>query len=238
MFVSESHIKELASLISGDIVEALLPASRRGSLKGSSNKVLQKSSLRESSDEVSPDDVAAAEDIRDAARRPPRHPVTLDPMPEPAKPHPFDDPLSAIPQRPPVPHGEFPPPDFEDTYDINRPPGPPSHFAPGYRPFGDIGADDLNPPGLGPHDPLRPGRVMPGRAGEARGMHPTIPSLEGWDHQPSTGEGDLGFDQQVPPGARYDPIGPGGHPRFGGGRPGRGGVGNNPFGGFGGGDII
>ncbi|KAI0523640.1 PI31 proteasome regulator N-terminal-domain-containing protein [Xylaria bambusicola] len=228
LFVSESSIKELAYLIAKNIIQELLP-------------VLRKSSLRESGDEVSPDDAAVAEDVREAARRPPRRPVTPDLMPEPAKPHPFDDPLSAIPQRPPVPHGDFPPPDFEDPYDINRPPGPPSHFAPGYRPFGDIGADDLNPPAIGPTDPLRPGRGMPGGVGEARGMYPSIPDLGGWGRQPGIGGGSLGFDEQVPPGARYDPIGPGGHPRWGGGRPGSGNpsFGHRQFGGgFDGGDII
>ncbi|KAK5630152.1 hypothetical protein RRF57_005867 [Xylaria bambusicola] len=227
VFVSESSIKELAHLIAKNVIQELLP-------------VLRKGSLRESGDEFSPDDAAVAEDVREAARRPPRRPVTPDLMPEPAKPHPSDDPLSAIPQQPPIPHGDFPPPDFEDPYDINRPSGPPSHFVPGYRPFGDIGADDLNPPAIGPDDPLRPGRGLPGGVGEARGMHPSIPHLGGWGRQSGVGGSSLGFDEQVPPGARYDPIGPGGHPKWRGGRPGSGdpSFGHHQFGGFNGGDVI
>jgi hypothetical protein len=44
----------------------------------------------------------------------------------------------------------------------------------------------------------------------------------------------------APPGARFDPLGPGGGPRFpgGGGRGGMGGRPPNPFGGFGDGDFI
>lgn len=183
-----------------------------------------------------------------SARHPPpgpSHPQQPQ-MPEPARPHPYPvyDPLApAGPFHPPVPMADFPPPGFEDEYEVNRPPR--QAFQPGISPF-NIGYDDLNPPGLGPHDPLRAnfiggGLPQPGfggfGAGGSGGMHPTFddPLFQG-----PHGQGNGQFDPQAPPGARWDPVGPGGAPRFGGGRPG-----TNPFGGnggfgggFGGGDII
>lgn len=142
----------------------------------------------------------------------------------------------------PRPIPDFPPPGFEDEHEINRQPVP---MMPGRSPF-NIGHDDLNPPGLGPHDPLRGSFIGGGlpRPGGGGGMHPTF------DDPLFTGQGGYGgqpgYDPQIPPGARWDPTGPGGDPRF--ARPGNG-RGNNPFGGGGsgfgggfggsfGGDII
>lgn len=208
VFISESRMTDLVNLIKINIIQKLLP------------------SLQKEGYEESPDDRAAREDAEDEGRRQPRQPYMPEPLPQPAQPYPFDDPLNPAPRNP-MPAGEFPPPGFEDPYDINRPPRGP--LAPGRTPFGDLGADDLNPPGLGPHDPLRPSLgvgELP-RPGGPRGMHPTL-------DDPMFG-GDLGnpgLGPQVPPGARFDPLGPGGLPRLGGGRP-RGG--NSPFGGgFGG----
>lgn len=125
---------------------------------------------------------------------------------------------SLLPQmarpRPPVPVGDFPPPGFEDEHQMNRPP-PSQIFPPGQHPF-NIGHDDLNPPGLGPRDPLVPSlsgsRFFP-RPGGSSGMHPTFddPLFTG---QGSASPGGEGYDPQIPPGARYDPVGPGGDPRF------------------------
>jgi len=69
----------------------------------------------------------------------------------------------------------------------------------------------------------RPGGGMGG------GMHPTFD-----DPMFGGGRGDgRGEGGNAPPGARYDPVGPGMPPRGGmGGRP------PNPFGGFGGNDFI
>ncbi|KAF2973050.1 hypothetical protein GQX73_g586 [Xylaria multiplex] len=224
VFISDARIVDLAILIKINIVQKLLPA-------------LQKEGYQES-----PDDVAAYEDAREAARRPPRQPPVIpNPMPQPAQPFPYNDPLYPQPRQP-VPAGDFPPPFFEDPYDINR--HRPPIFVPSSSPFGHVGADDLNPPGLGPHDPFRPGLGMPGGRlpgfGGGRGMHPTF-------DDPLFG-GDRGLeshiDPQIPPGARYDPLGPGGTPRSSGRRPGGGnnsfGGGGGGFGGFGGfhGDII
>ncbi|KAH8900211.1 hypothetical protein GQ53DRAFT_676483 [Thozetella sp. PMI_491] len=215
VFISEERITDLATLLKVNIIQKLLPS-------------LQKEGYQED-----PDDRAARQDAdeagRSGARQPP--PQLPDPLPEPARPYPLNDPLAAPPRRP-VPAGDFPPPDFEDEFELNRPPrGPlPPYGAlggfPGRSPF-NIGHDDLNPPGLGPHDPLRGsfiGGGLPRPAGGG-GMHPTFddPLFQG----PYGGGGP---DLQAPPGARWDPIGPGGAPRFGSGR----GRGNNQ-GGFSGG---
>lgn len=248
VFVSNERIADLASLIKVSIVQRLAPG-------------LDKPGYQED-----PDDRAAEDD----ARRPQREGGPADPhpyrgpppsnpgLPDPARPYPFDDPLAAPPQ-PRRPVADFPPPDFEDEYEINRPHGhraPPRIGGDGRSPF-NIGHDDLNPPGLGPHDPLRPsfagGLPRPGGGlFGGGGMHPTFDDpLFAGPRGGGAGEGSM-FDPQVPPGARYDPVGPGGDP-FGARRGGRGpfggggrGGGGSPFGGGGGsgggygfgGDII
>jgi hypothetical protein len=82
----------------------------------------------------------------------------------------------AVPPRRPQPVGDFPPPDFEDEHQMLRPArGAPGFGEGGRSPF-NIGHDDLNPPGLGPHDPLRGSFVGGGglpRPGGG-GMHPTF----------------------------------------------------------------
>jgi hypothetical protein len=207
VFITEARISDLANLIKINIIQKLLP------------------SLQKEGYEETPDNRAAREDADETARRGPRPGAILpDPQPNPAHPYPFRDPLDPVRPRVPVPGADFPPPDFEDPYDLNRPPG---RLGPGgglRTPFGGLGADDLNPPGLGPHDPLRPnlgGGGGIGIGGGHRGMHPTI------DDPLFAPDPDM-MDPQVPAGARYDPIGPGGLPRLGG----RGGLG--PFGGGGG----
>ncbi|KAK7748516.1 hypothetical protein SLS62_008556 [Diatrype stigma] len=251
VMISEARVADLASLIKVQIVQKLLPS-------------LQKEGYEE---EPSPeDDRAAREDADETARRggrggaPPQPPAGGIPgrLPQPARPYPFDDPLDPQPRHPTVPSGDFPPPGFEDPYDINRPPrgsGGAGVLGGGRTPFGNIGQDDLNPPPLGPRDPFHPGGGVAGpglpRPGGGRGMYPTFddPLFGGGGGLGGMGMGggdDLD-DLQVPPGARYDPLGPGGVPRLG-GRGGRGGGGNWPFGGgggggggfggFGGGDII
>jgi hypothetical protein len=163
-------------------------------------------------------------DRRNPLRDPLRHPD-----PRPAQPHPFNDPLAAAPRRP-LPDGGFEPPGFDDEYDVFRGPGftNPLHgqFAGGRSPFG-IGGDDLNPPGLGPHDPLRGSFVGGGGGPGSGGMHPTFDNPLFQGH----GRGRGGFNP-APPGARYDPPYGGGAPQGGAGRP------PNPFGGYGGNDFI
>ncbi|CAG7946944.1 unnamed protein product [Penicillium salamii] len=173
-----------------------------------------------------------------------------DSVPQPARPRPFDDPLAAAPRRS-KPQVDFAPPGFEDEHQIkrplrtNRPPprylgglgGGPDGLGAGPSGLGDgpsglgapgsIGSQDLYPQGLSPHDAFN-GR-MGGYGPASGGMHPTFddPLFGG------SGPGRGRQDPRAPPGARYDPVGPG-EPPFGSnrgpyGNHGRGG------GGFGGG---
>ena len=219
IFVSDARIADLSSLFEANIIQKLVPGIHKESDDESTNTAT-----------TSREEPPPVED-----RRRVEHDPSRDDEPEPAIPHPLMD-LLAAPRRP-VPHGDFPPPDFEDEYEMNRPPrgfpGPE-----GRRPL-NIGERDLYPPGLGPHDPLR---IGPGGGGYGTGggMHPTFddPLFAGPGSNPQQP------DLRAPPGARYDPVGPGdlppygrGGPRFPGGR-GGGGMGGNPFGGFGSGDFI
>ncbi|KNB07164.1 hypothetical protein FOXG_08432 [Fusarium oxysporum f. sp. lycopersici 4287] len=131
----------------------------------------------------------------------PDRPFRGDPVPHP---HPLQPPANPLPEmaRPrPAPVGDFPPPGFEDEYEMNRPPRGGLQM-PGRSPY-NIGHDDLNPPGLGPHDPLRGSFIGGGlpRPGGGSGMHPTFddPLFGG-----QGGDGSSGFDPQAPPGARWD----------------------------------
>jgi PI31 proteasome regulator N-terminal len=102
-------------------------------------------------------------------------------------------------------------PSFEDPYDLTRPPP----VFPSRSPLA-IGSDDLNPPPfLGPGGFRPPGANAP----DHQGMFMDI-----------RGRGRANRPPGVPPGARWDPIGP-----FSGRGRGRGG---NPFSGYGSGDFI
>lgn len=218
IFISNGRIDDLASLFKTSIIQKLAPG-------------IHKAGYEESSSSTTADQPRQRQE-RDEARPPQRDPLRDD-YPAPARPYPFDDPLAAAPRRP-YPVGDFPPPGFEDEHELNQ---PPRRSPLAGQPFGNIGERDLYPPGLGPHDPLR---IGPGGGGfrGGGGMHPTFddPLFGGQGgNQPF-------YNPRAPPGARYDPIGPGdgpphfhGGPRFPGG--GRGG-GGNPFGGFGSGDFI
>ncbi|KKY25037.1 putative pi31 proteasome regulator [Phaeomoniella chlamydospora] len=213
VFISTGRISDLSKLFKINIIQKLAPG-------------ISKEGYEEERERI--------EERREAEqqRQPMRNPLRDDSVPEPARPYPFDDPLAAQPRRP-IPAGDFPPPGFEDEYEINR---PPRGGIGGYRPP-NLGERDLYPPGLGPHDPLR---IGPGGIGGGGGMHPTF------DDPLFGGNGGVGgADLRAPPGSRYDPVGPGdgppnlrGGPRFPGGRGGGGGSGGNPFGGFGSGDFI
>ncbi|KAK4221810.1 PI31 proteasome regulator N-terminal-domain-containing protein [Podospora fimiseda] len=211
VFVSEERLKDLISSIKVSLIQRLIPG-------------LNKEGYTED----------PPIDQEDAAVRRGRIPHPQQPRPDFPTLEPF-----AAPRPQPGPVPDFPPPDFEDEHQLNRPPRRPL-AVPGIGPgFGNIGHDDLYPAGLGPNDPIRGnlgplGLPRPNRGGG--GMHPTFddPLFGG----PRGDDGGDGFGGQVPPGARWDPLGPGGQPRFGGGRPGAG-RGGGGFGGFGGfGDII
>lgn len=220
-FVSEAKIEELIEKFKVNIIQKLIPK-------------LQIDGYEESPDDRDARENAEQEAGRRGGDRSGRRPFPPDTQPEPARPYPFFDPLAPQPPPQPVPAGDFPPPGFEDEYEINRPPRGHPPAMPGRSPY-NIGHDDLNPPGLGPHDPLRPSFVGGGlpRPGGSSGMHPTF------DDPLFGGQGSQGgYDPQAPPGARWDPVNPGGGiPRRGGGR-GQGPFGGGGFGGGFGGDII
>ncbi|RKF80985.1 putative pi31 proteasome regulator [Golovinomyces cichoracearum] len=158
------------------------------------------------------------EDIRPNPRTDPRAPMIV-------QPNPFTNPLNAQPLRP-FPEGDFPPPQFDDEYDLLRSPQRHSLYPRG-SPF-NIGYDDLNPSGLGPHDPFR-GTLPGGRInGGMGGMYPSFNDpLFG-------GGGERSRDPRrpgVPEGARFDPVGPSGGPP-------RNGMPFNPFGGYRDGDFL
>lgn len=208
LFISNGRLSDFGSLMRINVVQKLMPS-------------LQKEGYQESV-------TNAAAAARPSAREPdnPRHDPLREDRQPPARPQIPHDPLSQ-PRRP-FPQGDFPPPGFEDEYDMTRPPRPMTGPFPG---FGNIGERDLYPQGLGPRDPFTGGAG----SGFGGGMHPTLSDLYG-----GQGSGN-NYDPQAPPGSRYDPVGPGGAPRGngGGGFPGNGlGRPPNPFGGFGGNDFI
>lgn len=216
VFVSEQAIADILQDLKVKIIQKLIPK-------------LQKEGYVETADA---EEIANSERRAQEARNPDR-PFPANPQQgNVPPPNPYPHPDLARP-RPGAPSGEFLPPGFEDEYDINRPPGGPSGLRmPGRSPF-NIGHDDLNPPGLGPHDPLRGSFVGGGipRPGPS-GMHPSFddPLFQGPGGGPG-GPNQGGYDPQAPPGARWDPLGPGEGPRFPGPGSGRG---NYPFGGGGG----
>lgn len=224
LFISANRLNDLGSLLKISVIQKLAPG-------------LHKEGYEEEREQEG-----------GRTRNPPLRGEPIDPRrpppnePEPVRPYPFDDPLRA-----PPPGGNRPLPEpipgFEDEYEINS--RPRRNLRDDRFPVG-IGHDDLYPPGLGPHDPLRPhlGGGLPRPGAMGGGMHPTF------DGPMFRGQGGMqgDYDPRAPPGARYDPVGPGdplrdnrGGPRFPGGgafgRPGGGGP-PNPFGGFGGGDFI
>ncbi|KAI4215214.1 MAG: hypothetical protein LQ349_009173 [Xanthoria aureola] len=231
IFISPGRIADLCAMIKLQIIQKLAPG-------------LQKEGYEESAHAASTADTSEPSSRQQQPPPPERgdprsghDPLRDDRLPPPARPRPFNDPLAAEPRRP-YPAGDFPPPGFEDEYEMNRPPGR-GGLGGERRPL-NIGERDLYPPGLGPHDPLRgPGFGPSGGIGGG-GMHPTFDDpMFGGDG----GGGMGGYDGRAPPGARYDPVGPGdgppnirGGPRFPGG--GVGGRPPNPFGGFGGNDFI
>ncbi|KAI9842111.1 MAG: hypothetical protein M1837_007472 [Sclerophora amabilis] len=237
VFIFPARITDLAHSFKLNILQKLMPS-------------LHKEGYEESSSETAQDSSRSSHRQPQPQRQPERDPLRSDPIPPPARPHPLADPLAQPPRRP-VP--DFAPPGFEDEHQMMQ---PPRGYAPG--PGGrnplSIGDEDLYPPGLGPHDPLRgtfgpTGGGLP-RPGGGGGMHPTFddPLFGGRDGRQG------GYNPQAPPGARYDPVhggeqpfgshfphhpgnnGGGGGGGGGGGR--RGGGPPNPFGGFGSGDFI
>jgi len=220
-FISENRLADLATLFKINVVQKLTPG-------------IVKPGYEE--ERVRGND--GPEQTREPPRRRPDD--TDDPL---RVPRPYGDPFAGgfpRPGPPPIPAGGERPPGFEDEYEVLQPPH--GYGSDGRHPLS-IGADDLNPPGLGPNPPLRgpffgEGGGMPGPMGPMGGMHPT------GDHPMFGGRGSGQFgDPRAPPGARYDPVGPGDEPRGGlrgprgpgGGPPG---APFNPFSNFGSDDFI
>ena len=156
VFISAGRVTDVASLFKINILQKVAPG-------------LQKEGYEESAHAASqsrePGGVRRPEPEQDGDETPRPNPLRDDGLPPLAQPRPYDDPLAAAPRRP-FPAGDFPPPEFEDEYEVNRPRG---GIGGERRPL-NIGERDLYPQGLGPHDPLRGGGFGPGGGG----MHPTF----------------------------------------------------------------
>lgn len=167
LFISPGRLADLATLFKLQIIQKLAPALQKEGYEESAHAASQ----REQHQQVPPTSS-------------PRDPLRDDrlPRPPPSSSAPYGqpgtanyDPLTGLPPPPPsrpFPAGDFPPPGFEDEYEINRP------LARGglsgeRRPL-NIGERDLYPPGLGPHDPLRTGGGGGFIGGGGGGMHPTF----------------------------------------------------------------
>lgn len=160
VFISPGRILDLASLLKLQIIQKLAPGLRKEGYEESAQGTSQTSAERRQQLGEEPH---GPSQIRD--------PIRDDRLPPFAQPRAISDPLAAPPTRP-FPAGDFPPPGFEDEYEINRP------LARGglggeRRPL-NIGERDLYPQGLGPHDPLRGGGFGPSGGFGGGGMHPTF----------------------------------------------------------------
>ena len=162
LFISAGRLTDAGSLLKLQIIQKLAPGLHKEGYEDSAHAASQQPDGRQQGDPRMP----GPENPRGG--RAPRDPLHDDRFPPAAQPRPFNDPLAADPRRP-FPAGDFPPPGFDDEYDIMRPPGGPG-IGGGRRPM-NIGERDLYPPGLGPHDPLQGGGFGPGGGG---GMHPTF----------------------------------------------------------------
>ena len=230
IFISAGRIADFASMLKVQIFQKLMPKMQKQGYEETTRTSTAGTRAEEASRNRN-----QRQDIDDRERAPPGR--FQDPLPPAALPRPFNDPLADIPRRGPIP--DFEPPGFEDEHGTLRPPGRGGFGGGGFQ-GPSYGERDLYPPGLGPHDPLRIGPGSGGLRGGG-GMHPSF------DDPLFGGDRSGGFNPMAPPGARYDPVGPGdGVPRD----PGAGrrfpssGQGNfrggpsNPFGGFGSGDFI
>jgi len=202
IFISQGRLSDFAALFRLNLIQKLLPS-------------LQKEGYEETA-------TSSSSAPRNQRQQDNPH------RPTPTNPYPHNDPL-AMPRRNPLTPNtgdEFAPPGFEDEFDILRQGHPrPPHHPIGQTPFAGVGQRDLYPAGLGPNDPFR-NTLPPGGGIGGGGMHPTFddPLFAGQGSgRPGGPGGDVGgglggFDGQRPPGARWDPTGPGmgGGPRGGG----------------------
>lgn len=195
LFISAGRITDLGSLLKIQIIQKLAPGLRKEGYEETTPVTEEYDRRRSSRDrETTPTPPDSLRDSRPPPGYAPQRPTNYPP------------------DHRPYPSGDFPSPGFDDEYDINRP-WPRSNIGgrPERRPL-NIGERDLYPPGLGPNDVFRPflgGGFGPGAGGMGGGgMHPTFddPLFAGGNR----GGGPRGYDPRAPPGARYDPVGPGG----------------------------
>ena len=156
-FISQGRITDAASLYKINVLQKVAPGLQKEGYEDSAHAASQR---REQGGGRRPEPGGQGEEA------PLHDPLRDDRLPPHAQPRPYGDPLAAEPRRS-YPTGDFPPPGFEDEYEINRPRG---GIGGERRPL-NIGERDLYPTGLGPHDPLRGGGFGPGGGG---GMHPTF----------------------------------------------------------------
>ena len=180
IFVPPTRMSGLAELFKVNIIQKIMPGLHKEGYQETSPPPSNPARPDSSSSSQRQSHPRGRRPDDDDALSRPRH---LPPS-QPGRPFPFGDPLAMPlpPPPPPPPFADFPPPLFEDEYDLTRPPrgGPPGPPAlGGARNPLNIGHDDLYPPGLGPHDPF--GRAPGGgglqRPGGGGGMHPTFDDL-------------------------------------------------------------
>lgn len=189
IFISAGRLTDLGTFFKLQVIQKLAPSLRKAGHEDSAHAASHSPSNPQQREE---------QERQDNPARRPEDPPTHDPLrdptlPAPARPYPLHDPLAAGPPRRPHPAGDFPPPGFEDEYEINRPPRG-GIGGPERRPL-NIGERDLYPQGLGPNDPFRGGGgVGPGLGGMGGGgMHPTFDDPIFGDRG---GFGGAGYDPQ------------------------------------------
>lgn len=165
-FLSPGRMTDVASLFKINILQKVAPGLQKEGYEESAHAASQSAGAGRQ-----PEPGGGRREGREAPPHEDDDPLRDDHLLPPlAQPRPYDDdPLASEPPRRPYPAGDFPPPGFEDEYEINRPPRGGMGGGGERRPL-NIGERDLYPPGLGPHDPLRGG----GGFGPGGGMHPTF----------------------------------------------------------------
>lgn len=164
-FISENRIADLASLVKINIIQKLVPG-------------LSKPGYEEERG-------SGASGVSSARQQPRPDNEYQDPQ---GVPRPYGGPYGPeFPrgQQPPIPDGGERIPGFDDDYEILQQPRGFGFSQGGRNPLS-IGADDLNPPGLGPNPPLR-GPFFGEGGGGMGGMHPSP------DHPMFGGGGDGGL---------------------------------------------
>ena len=171
VFISPGRMTDAASLYKINILQKVAPGLQKEGYEESAHAASRRREQNETGRRPEPDR-GGGRGEGEREDDPARDPLRDDRLPPLAQPRPYGDPLAAEPRRP-FPAGDFPPPGFEDEYEIHRPRG--GIGGPERRPL-NIGERDLYPPGLGPHDPLRGGGGLGpfGGGGGGGGMHPTF----------------------------------------------------------------